>query len=62
LGDEESRKVDGIMFGATGHGDAFCFDLASEGPEYVVYLYDHELSGFEAYASNFKEFVQRVSN
>ena len=62
LGDEESREVDGVMFAATGHGDTFCFDLASDGPEYIVYLYDHELNGFESYASNFMEFVQRVSN
>ena len=45
---EESHGIDGVLFATTGHGDAFCFDLAGAGPEYPVYLYEHELSGFQA--------------
>jgi len=61
LGDEESRQIDGVLFAATGHGDGFCFDLAGIGPEYPVYLYDHELNAFEAYAPNFEGFVRRIA-
>ncbi|HTE17729.1 MAG TPA: SMI1/KNR4 family protein [Armatimonadota bacterium] len=59
LGDEESRQVDGLLFAATGHGDAFCFDLTANTPDYPVYLYNHEESAFEGYASSFVECVRR---
>ncbi|MDE2505997.1 MAG: SMI1/KNR4 family protein [Planctomycetota bacterium] len=63
VGDEESVQVDGVMFATTGHGDVFCFDIAAPGPDYPVYLFDHEQSGFSVFAPNFvaclKRFVER---
>ena len=61
--DEESAVVDGVMFATTGHGDVFCFDIAAPGPDYPVYLFEHELNGFSVFAPNFvaclKRFVER---
>jgi hypothetical protein len=63
VGDEESAQVDGVMFATTGHGDVFCFDIATAGSDYPVYLFEHELSGFSVFAPNFvaclKRFVER---
>ncbi|MDG3002440.1 SMI1/KNR4 family protein [Paludisphaera mucosa] len=56
---EEDRQVDAVLFAATGHGDGFCFDLAAGGPEYPVYLYDHEANVFDAYAPNFGGCIRR---
>ncbi len=58
---EESARIDGLLFATTGHGDAFCFDLSGDGPEYPVYLHEHELDGFQAYAPNFEECVKRFA-
>ncbi|MFO0892981.1 MAG: SMI1/KNR4 family protein [Isosphaeraceae bacterium] len=55
----QDRHVDGVLFAATGHGDGFCFDLAGGGPEYPVYLHDHETNCFEAYAPNFGACIRR---
>ena len=59
--DEDSEAADGLLFGTTGHGDGFCFDIAVPGPEYPVYLYDHDLCAYEAYAPNFPACIKRLS-
>jgi hypothetical protein len=61
LSDEESGEVDGLMFATTDHGDCLCFDLATAEPDYPVCLHDHELNGFESYAANFAECLQRLA-
>ena len=58
--DEESQKVDGIVFARTDHFDCFCFD-ASAGPNYPVYHFNGETFLFEAYAANFKECIRRFA-
>ena len=64
IGDEEGAMVDGLMFATSGHGDVFCFDLAAPGPEYPVYLFEHDLNGFNVFAPNFvaclKQFVDKA--
>ena len=61
LSDEESGEVDGLMFASTDYGDCLCFDLSKNAPDYPVYLYDHEMNGFEAYAYDFMECIQRLA-
>ncbi len=57
--DPESAEIDGLLFATTGHGDCFVFNLAEAGPEYPVYLYDHEMNAFEAYAPSFAACIRR---
>jgi hypothetical protein len=59
--DRDSEAVDGLLFATTGHGDGFCFDLAVAGPEYPVYLYDHDLCAYEAYSADFPACIRRLS-
>ena len=59
--DEESGEVDGVIVALTDHGDCFCFDLSAPAPNYPVFLFDHELNGFEPYAQDFKEFIKRCA-
>ncbi len=59
-GNEES-KLDCVMFAVTGHGDCFCFDLASPAPDYTVYHFQHETEIMQFYARNFAECIKRFS-
>jgi hypothetical protein len=57
---ENEEEVDGLMFAATGHGDAFCFDLRGKPAKNPpVYHYQHEQDHFEPYANNFAEAIRR---
>jgi hypothetical protein len=58
---EELAELDCVLFAVTGHGDGFCFDVASPGPDYPVYHYQHELGMMELYARNFAECIKRFS-
>ncbi len=57
--DEDSARVDGIMFAETGDGDGYCFDLASAAKEPPVVRFVHEGFYFEPSATNFVEFLRR---
>lgn len=59
--DEETNSVDGVMFGSTGHGDCFCFDVRRDRKEFQVFLYKHEYNQFEPYADNFAACVRRFA-
>ncbi len=59
--EEENALIDGLLFATTGHGDAFCFDLAGEGPEYPVYLFEHDSNSFQAYAPDFEACLKRFA-
>ena len=59
--DEESARIDGLIFATTRHGDAFCFDLSEGGSDPPVYLYEHEMNCFQAYATNFESCVKRFA-
>ena len=58
--DEDSERVDGIMFAKSYCGDGYCFDLAAKGKESPVLLYRHEGFYYEPYTDNFVEFLRRV--
>lgn len=60
--DEDSEKVDGIMFAESEHGDCYCFDLAAGLKEPPVVLYRHEGLFYEPYTDNFVKFIQRLTN
>ena len=64
LGDDESLAVDGVMFAATDHGDAFVFDLAQpdRAGNFPVYWFDHEGNAMEPFALNFAEAIKRFAN
>jgi len=59
--DEDSERVDGIMFAKTIYGDGYCFDLAAKGKEPPVLLYRHEGFFYEPYTDNFVAFLRRIS-
>ena len=61
VGDDENARVDGVMFATTGHGDVFCFDIAAPGPDYPVYLFEHELSEFTVFAPDFVACLKRFA-
>ncbi|MCE9554010.1 MAG: SMI1/KNR4 family protein [Planctomycetes bacterium] len=59
--DEESKKVNGLTFATTLHGDCFCFDIQKGVKEYAVYLFKHEYNHLEPYAANFAACVKRFA-
>ncbi|MDA1055510.1 MAG: SMI1/KNR4 family protein [Planctomycetota bacterium] len=59
--DEDSERVDGIMFAESDHGDCYCFDLAPKGTEPPIAMYNHDGSFYEPYTKNFVAFVRRIS-
>ena len=60
-GNDPDSKIDGVMFGTTDHGDAFCFDVGGKGSEYPVFHYQHEMDLFEPYADSFAGAVKRFA-
>jgi hypothetical protein len=58
---DDDHSTDGLIFAATEHGDTFCFDTTSKGPEFEVLHHDHETDIFEPYAGNFAEFIRRLA-
>ena len=52
-------SVDAVMFAATDHGDAFCFELDLSKSEPEVLYYDHECDRLEPYAANFAACIRR---
>jgi hypothetical protein len=60
--DEDSARIDGVLFAETEHGDCFVFDAAAKGDDYPVFWYDHESSCFEPFAEDFAECIKRFAS
>ena len=56
----EKSDIDGVMFAATDHGDAFIFDVSQKG-EFPIYWHDHENNTLEPFAPNFASCIRRFA-
>jgi hypothetical protein len=61
--EEASLAVDGVMFAASEHGDAFVFDVAQRNAAGTcpVYWYDHEGNTLEPFAPTFADAIKRFA-
>jgi hypothetical protein len=57
----DKAPVDAVVFAATEHGDALCFDITEKNCDYPVFLYEHEMDDFEPFTVSFAACIKRLA-